>query len=166
MLTNETAGGRKKKEMREFFFSSRRRHTRYISVTGVQTCALPISMRAFRPEKDASLAGHIHPSSAPPDDQRDAIGSLRTRLRVPIARWRRYDCDGSGFYEMIMEDGSFIPFDEVDTVTSKLKFMRRLYDASGAVPRGINKDEWLSILEDLHTICETVTDGGVLLYGT
>src|ERR1044072_9302403 len=27
-----------------FFFSSRRRHTRYISVTGVQTCALPIVM--------------------------------------------------------------------------------------------------------------------------
>ena len=26
----------------DFFFSSRRRHTRYISVTGVQTCALPI----------------------------------------------------------------------------------------------------------------------------
>src|ERR1044072_179912 len=25
-----------------FFFSRRRRHTRYISVTGVQTCALPI----------------------------------------------------------------------------------------------------------------------------
>ena len=25
-----------------FFFSSRRRHTRFISVTGVQTCALPI----------------------------------------------------------------------------------------------------------------------------
>ena len=28
-----------------FFFSSRRRHTRYISVTGVQTCALPIYQR-------------------------------------------------------------------------------------------------------------------------
>ena len=28
-----------------FFFSSRRRHTRYISVTGVQTCALPIYER-------------------------------------------------------------------------------------------------------------------------
>src|ERR1044072_6423602 len=25
-----------------FFFTSKRRHTRYISVTGVQTCALPI----------------------------------------------------------------------------------------------------------------------------
>ena len=29
-----------------FFFSSRRRHTRYISVTGVQTCALPILVLA------------------------------------------------------------------------------------------------------------------------
>ena len=29
----------------KFFFSSRRRHTRYISVTGVQTCALPIYKR-------------------------------------------------------------------------------------------------------------------------
>ena len=31
-----------------FFFSSRRRHTRYISVTGVQTCALPISTKDYR----------------------------------------------------------------------------------------------------------------------
>src|SRR3546814_3714459 len=29
-----------------FFFSSRRRHTRCALVTGVQTCALPISFRA------------------------------------------------------------------------------------------------------------------------
>src|SRR3546814_2573640 len=29
----------------EFFFSSRRRHTRCALVTGVQTCALPISRR-------------------------------------------------------------------------------------------------------------------------
>src|SRR5256885_16223761 len=34
-----------------FFFSSRRRHTRY-KVTGVQTCALPISVQGIR-----SLAG-------------------------------------------------------------------------------------------------------------
>src|SRR6056300_1921907 len=27
-----------------FFFSSRRRHTRFLNVTGVQTCALPIYM--------------------------------------------------------------------------------------------------------------------------
>src|SRR3546814_13192428 len=30
-----------------FFFSSRRRHTRCALVTGVQTCALPISARRF-----------------------------------------------------------------------------------------------------------------------
>src|SRR5210317_2292974 len=30
------------KFMKDFFFSSRRRHTRFLNVTGVQTCALPI----------------------------------------------------------------------------------------------------------------------------
>src|SRR3546814_2135005 len=30
-----------------FFFSSRRRHTRCALVTGVQTCALPISLLAY-----------------------------------------------------------------------------------------------------------------------
>src|SRR3546814_10539258 len=40
-----------------FFFSSRRRHTRCALVTGVQTCALPISpMRAFfRPGRRAPM---------------------------------------------------------------------------------------------------------------
>src|SRR3546814_8492965 len=42
-----------------FFFSSRRRHTRCASVTGVQTCALPISdpdrERAFRLFGDRGL---------------------------------------------------------------------------------------------------------------
>src|SRR3546814_974551 len=32
-----------------FFFSSRRRHTRCALVTGVQTCALPISLRRSPP---------------------------------------------------------------------------------------------------------------------
>src|SRR5213076_3496020 len=35
-----------------FFFSSRRRHTRWLVVTGVQTCALPISV----PLPEAALA--------------------------------------------------------------------------------------------------------------
>ena len=38
--SEQLSGGGKK--LKIFFFSSRRRHTRYISVTGVQTCALPI----------------------------------------------------------------------------------------------------------------------------
>src|SRR5881396_2052203 len=36
-----------------FFFSSRRRHTRWYEVTGVQTCALPISLE----EEDIVLTG-------------------------------------------------------------------------------------------------------------
>src|SRR3546814_3166895 len=35
-----------------FYFSSRRRHTRCALVTGVQTCALPISARGLKPRHD------------------------------------------------------------------------------------------------------------------
>src|SRR3546814_18467570 len=39
-----------------FFFSSRRRHTRCASVTGVQTCALPICRGRFRPVRQGEAA--------------------------------------------------------------------------------------------------------------
>src|SRR3546814_7605014 len=39
-----------------FFFSSRRRHTRCALVTGVQTCALPISTRHRECRRQDSLA--------------------------------------------------------------------------------------------------------------
>src|SRR3546814_2624231 len=50
-----------------FFFSSRRRHTRCALVTGVQTCALPISgvvamappLRLFDLESDGELAQSV-----------------------------------------------------------------------------------------------------------
>ena len=51
-----------------FFFSSRRRHTRYISVTGVQTCALPIYCRPFRRPKRRSFVACPLPH-APQDIQ-------------------------------------------------------------------------------------------------
>src|SRR3546814_18264017 len=54
-----------------FFFSSRRRHTRCALVTGVQTCALPIS---FKPALDhdplAELAGEAHAAAATKVDRR------------------------------------------------------------------------------------------------
>src|SRR3546814_2575108 len=43
-----------------FFFSSRRRHTRCALVTGVQTCALPISRVDF-PEPDKPMMHDIRP---------------------------------------------------------------------------------------------------------
>src|SRR3546814_7869970 len=39
-----------------FFFSSRRRHTRCALVTGVQTCALPISGPAYAAAKGGVIA--------------------------------------------------------------------------------------------------------------
>src|SRR3546814_9584797 len=46
-----------------FFFSSRRRHTRCALVTGVQTCALPISL------SNAAAAKLFDELSASPDDR-------------------------------------------------------------------------------------------------
>ena len=45
-----------------FFFSSRRRHTRFQSVTGVQTCALPILLAAYALNKapGETLAAYLH----------------------------------------------------------------------------------------------------------
>ena len=67
-----------------FFFSSRRRHTRYISVTGVQTCALPI----YITEGQIVLDRHLHRKGiSPPINilpslsrlMKDGIGAGHTR---------------------------------------------------------------------------------------
>src|SRR3546814_3969990 len=42
-----------------FFFSSRRRHTRFALVTGVQTCALPISALAYHYLRSFPLQGRL-----------------------------------------------------------------------------------------------------------
>src|SRR3546814_18059581 len=78
-----------------FFFSSRRRHTRCALVTGVQTCALPISLVAV----DAAAAHCDHPSllmSLLPgalrlddrgaDDRADLLARQLVRIhRLPVA---------------------------------------------------------------------------------
>src|SRR3546814_10243062 len=49
-----------------FFFSSRRRHTRCALVTGVQTCALPISLaKRGDPGRAAALAARFAPTFPP-----------------------------------------------------------------------------------------------------
>src|SRR3546814_9210974 len=42
-----------------FFFSSRRRHTRCALVTGVQTCALPISLTGSELRQNAQFADQL-----------------------------------------------------------------------------------------------------------
>ena len=62
-----------------FFFSSRRRHTRYGTVTGVQTCALPIYIDQLVLRVD-----HGRPRSAGPEGDRAVLSSGR-KEGVPAA---------------------------------------------------------------------------------
>src|ERR1051325_12085677 len=48
-----------------FFFASRIRHTRLRTVTGVQTCALPISQMRARPMAVPAVAAVLEPVGAP-----------------------------------------------------------------------------------------------------
>src|SRR3546814_10225065 len=64
-----------------FFFSSRRRHTRCALVTGVQTCALPIFLKAtgadfhrLRGDLEQAIASSV--SRLPEDDGRDTQPTL------------------------------------------------------------------------------------------
>src|SRR3546814_10626169 len=87
-----------------FFFSSRRRHTRCALVTGVQTCALPIS----GDQRPAACAGHARIDIAIDDliDRRRARRLQADAKRAPDewAPWRqaRYGeehADHSGEYD-------------------------------------------------------------------
>src|SRR3546814_2509463 len=75
-----------------FFFSSRRRHTRCALVTGVQTCALPISRdRSVASKLGRALAlGNVEPQLAfgrlPRALPRGARGSLLSRHGLVKAR--------------------------------------------------------------------------------
>src|SRR3546814_6181226 len=67
-----------------FFFSSRRRHTSCALVTGVQTCALPISRQPVGLPAGARLAlfARFDPfyRTAPDDDGAQAVTSLPLKL--------------------------------------------------------------------------------------
>src|SRR3546814_13440072 len=67
-----------------FFFSSRRRHTRCALVTGVQTCALPISAIRTPAYVQAGREDHIAPA--------ESVWNLTRHLKGPI----RFVLAGSG----------------------------------------------------------------------
>src|SRR3546814_5012361 len=71
---------RKEKNVKNFFFSSRRRHTRCALVTGVQTCALPIS-RALAVGRGRAQAHLVHCVQDSPMDRLEAVAHVRQRPR-------------------------------------------------------------------------------------
>src|SRR3546814_19179837 len=69
------------------FFSSRRRHTRCALVTGVQTCALPISKRIEQVE--ASMARYLAAMDRADRQDGDVAEARTARLKEKIAGLRR-----------------------------------------------------------------------------
>src|SRR3546814_15157506 len=72
-----------------FFFSSRRRHTRCALVTGVQTCALPISLRKrYRTVWSGTASSRPSPTNRR-NDSRSANASSSSRSDSPSSEERR-----------------------------------------------------------------------------
>src|SRR3546814_12926178 len=76
-----------------FFFSSRRRHTRCALVTGVQTCALPISRPGARAPCADSLAGGRRFQEQETNDVRNTRAFARTAARAVRKRLHHADPD-------------------------------------------------------------------------
>src|SRR6188508_3646552 len=70
-----------------FFFSSRRRHTRWLNVTGVQTCALPTSARVGGPDR-RSPAKYRMTRQRPPRSEERRVG--KECIEPCRSRWSPY----------------------------------------------------------------------------
>src|SRR3546814_13184711 len=82
-----------------FFFSSRRRHTRCALVTGVQTCALPISEAEVVPAKSrpaGKKAGQQQstPTHAEPERTVESRGESKSNPRTDRSEERRVGKEG------------------------------------------------------------------------
>src|SRR3546814_20719715 len=68
-----------------FFFSSRRRHTRCALVTGVQTCALPISTHHSQKNSGAARASELklHFATSPPSANSGRPPKFRSHPKNP-----------------------------------------------------------------------------------
>src|SRR3546814_4259533 len=73
-----------------FFFSSRRRHTRCALVTGVQTCALPISVAALLAARLSGRALPAFPAPVPTTlaEAYDVQRRLTAALGAPVLGWK------------------------------------------------------------------------------
>src|SRR3546814_6056665 len=78
--------------MSDFFFSSRRRHTRCALVTGVQTCALPISKNVTGKDAEAALGkAHITVNkNSVPNDPKSPFVTSGLRLGSPASTTRGF----------------------------------------------------------------------------
>src|SRR3546814_2988497 len=112
--------------MVEFFcFSSRRRHTRCALVTGVQTCALPISMKAskFTPVYGAAMTFQPQMSNR--------IGGFKVVGRVQRREWNGITADLTQVERAAYAGGHYVAQDprlRSEEHTSELQSLIRMSD--------------------------------------
>src|SRR3546814_3619540 len=82
-----------------FFFSSRRRHTRCALVTGVQTCALPIS---FLEPPGAAIVTILATFASVLNERRATMSAARNAGKQ---RWRVDEARGIAFRSPALEQG-------------------------------------------------------------
>src|SRR3546814_14533756 len=105
-----------------FFFSSRRRHTRCALVTGVQTCALPISEPFF------SLSEQIFAYQPTLFEKAQALGESGYKAAVEAPPEQRFIklAQGAGLIQFVMERG--ISEDQAKQCLSDNKAAEKLAD--------------------------------------
>src|SRR3546814_5703131 len=108
-----------------FFFSSRRRHTRCALVTGVQTCALPISEAAASAGKSTATPAPAAVSTAPaaanawpPDNHRPA--PTPTSITPTAEHTTQHDRSNDK-----QEDGQ--PVEEHESITRRVPLLCLLF---------------------------------------
>src|SRR3546814_7122517 len=124
-----------------FFFSSRRRHTRCALVTGVQTCALPISGRKGGGLGSSQFMDRLHP---PVTAHREAGGDARDagQAREDVAVERA----------VVVDPGDLDAQDIVAVAGHQIPFL----DFGMAAQRGLEADEHTSELQSLMRISYAV----------
>src|SRR3546814_10492413 len=113
-----------------FFFTSRRRHTRCALVTGVQTCALPIS--------SPPLAGQTLPRPLPAERPLPRALRRRPRQRRSIRRRRPRDASATG------RDASF----RSEEHTSELQSLMRISYAVFCLKKKKKKNKLTRVLKN------------------
>src|SRR3546814_5042258 len=93
-----------------FFFSSRRRHTRCALVTGVQTCALPISFQGTRAATGTAGQGGEGIRAKSAMTLRNCrflnLGNGCVRVNVPTNNLVIEDCEAENIYRFLEDTSS------------------------------------------------------------
>src|SRR5881397_3920162 len=91
-----------------FFFSSRRRHTRWLNVTGVQTCALPISDVAWAASTYLDWTGDEDFAAGPGRELMiETARYWASRVRFAGGRAHLYGVIGPDEYHEPVDDNAF-----------------------------------------------------------